>query len=226
MAKLSVYGIERYLQYSNQSLFTGLVFPSGIDRDTAINTILLESSEFECLYADADFLTEAIALWSAKYYYTFQKWAKGFSEDFSPIDNYDRHEEGENHEGSELKTTYGRKDTTTFGKKDTTTFGKTTTDTHEVSAFDSSGYQPKDKTTTTTANSDYVQASGSDSLQLSGSDTDTGKKNANYKVHAHGNIGVAKTTEILADWFNTYQNYNIYKMIADCFITEFCLMIY
>ena len=274
MAKMSIYGMERYEQYYDRSLFSGLSFPEGIDKDIAVNTILLDSSEFEALYPDADFLREAITLWGLKFYYTFEKWQHGFNQEFSPIDNYDKHEEYTTNEGYEDKTTYGKKDTTTFGRKDTTTYGKTdttthgktdtttygktdtttygktTTETHEVSAFDSSSYQPKDKTTTGTANTDSlasagtdtvattgtdtvagsgtdsIQLSGSDSVQLSGSDTINGKKNFTYKNYTHGNIGVSKTTEILADWFDTYEKYNIYKMISDCFVTEFCLMIY
>lgn len=199
MAKLTVYGIERYLNSQDRSLFSEVVFPEGIDKDTAVNEIILRSNDFEVIYSDADFLAEAITHWSKKYALTFAKWVEGFEAEFSPIDNYDRIEEWEDHEGNSNKTDYGRKDTTTFGRKDTTTFGRkdtttfgkkdTTTngktetithaktDTHEVSAYNASTYQAKDKnteggtTTTALSGTDSVQASGSDSLQLSGSDS-------------------------------------------------------
>lgn len=254
MAKMTVWGMEKYMNDEGLSLFTDLSFPEGIDKTVAVNECLLQSNEFEVLYPDPYFLKEAITHWGQKYALTFTKWVEGFASEFSPIDNYDRKEEWEDHEGNSNKTDYGRKDTTTFGRKDTTTFGKkdTTTngktetvthaktDTHEVSAYDASTYQPKDKNTeggtTTTAlsgtdsiqasGSDSLQLSGSDSVQLSGSDTITGKVNSNHKGWIHGNIGTTKTTEILSAYLDFYGEYNIYELIADVFCSEFCIMVY
>ena len=210
MAKITVIGMEKYLNTLGKSLFSGVTFPTGINRETAINEILIQANEFEVLYSDGDFFTEAVTQWAKKYALTFEKWVEGFASEFSPIDNYDRQESWEDHKGSEDKTTYG--------KKTTTTFGKTTTDTHEVSAYDSSSYQPKDKNTQTTANTD--------SDQLSGSDTITGKENSSHKGHVHGNIGVMKTTDILQGWIDFYYDNTIYKLIADTFVAEFCIMVY
>ena len=206
MASMTVEALERFLSRDGKSMFSNITFPSDIDKNIAVNEIIKESSAFEVLYADGDYMIEAVKLWSEKYYYTFQKWAKGFKEDFSPIDNYDRHEESENHRGEEDKTTYGKKDTFTNGKIET----------HEVSAYDSSTYQPEDKTS----------FSGNDSSQLSGSDTVNIKENSSYKTHVHGNIGVSTSTDVLTKWMDFYHDYNIYKMIADCFVSEFCIMVY
>ena len=206
MASMTVEALERFLSRDGKSMFSNIIFPSDIDKTIAVNEIIKESSAFEVLYADGDYMIEAVKLWSEKYYYTFQKWAKGFKEDFSPIDNYDRHEESENHRGEEDKTTYGKKDTFTNGKIET----------HEVSAYDSSTYQPDDKTT----------FSGNDSSQLSGSDTINIKENSTHETHVHGNIGVSTSTDVLTKWMDFYHDYNIYKMIADCFISEFCIMVY
>ena len=225
-AYMTIYGQEQWMNSLDDSLFAGLTFPTGINRDTAIDTIIEACGEFSCLYSDPEFNKEMITLWGKRYQQTFEKWVKGFSQDFSPIDNYDRSEEYSTNEGSENKTTYGRKDTTTFGKKNTTTFGKTTTDTNEVSAFDSSSYQPNEKTTTTTANSDSEQLSGSDSVQLSGSDTDNFKKNFKYSGRIHGNIGVTTSTDVLEKWTEFYKDYNLYDLIADIFVTHFCVMVY
>ena len=222
MASMTVEALERFLSRDGKSMFSNITFPSDIDKNIAVNEIIKESSAFEVLYADGDYMIEAVKLWSEKYYYTFQKWAKGFKEDFSPIDNYDRHEESENHRGEEDKTTYGKKDTTTYGKKDTFTNGKI--ETHEVSAYNSSTYQPEDKTSF--SGNDSSQLSGSDSLQLSGSDTVNIKENSSYKTHVHGNIGVSTSTDVLTKWMDFYHDYNIYKMIADCYVSEFCIMVY
>lgn len=128
-ANLTIMGLERYQQHFNKSLFSGVVFPGDIDKESAINEILLECGEFEVLYSDADFLTEAITLWSKNRYYTFSKWLEALEASFSPIENYDRYDEYTDTEG------------TTFngGVKNSGTVEG------QVSAFDSSTYQPKDK---------------------------------------------------------------------------------
>ena len=241
-AFMTIYGQEIWLNCMNDSLFKDLTFPEGIDKDIAVDTIIEACGEFSALYTDPEFNKEMITLWGKRWALTFSKWVAGFAAEFSPIDNYDRSEEYSSNEGSENKTIYGRKDTTTFGKKDTTTFGKkitttfgkTTTDTNEVSAYDSSTYQPNQKTTTTTANSDSdqlsgsdsVQASGSDSVQLSGSDTDIFEKNYKHSSRIHGNIGISTSTDVLQKWTEFYNQFNIYELIADAFVTHFCIMVY
>ena len=207
---LTVMGAEKYLNSLDDSLFAGVEFPEGIDRTTAINNILLESGEFPVLYSDLDFFKEAVTVWGSKYNLAFAKWVQGFAEEFSPIDNYDRYESWEDHSGSEDKTTYG--------KKNTTTYGKTTTDTYEVSAANASGYQAKNKNTNTTSNTD--------SDQLSGSDTITNKTNSSHTGRVHGNIGVMTTTDILSGWMKFYKDYNIYDIMADTFVREFCILVY
>jgi hypothetical protein len=194
MASMTIEAIERFLARDNKSMFAAITFPTGIDKDIAVNEILRASSPFEVLYADGDYLIEAVKLWADKYYYTFAKWQKGFAEDFSPIDNYDKHSEITTNEGSEDKTTYGKK----------------TTETHDVSAYDSSGYSPEDKVVT----------------DLSNSDTVTYKKNFKHTEYTHGNIGVSTSTDVLQKWMSFYSDHNIYQMISDCFITEFCIMVY
>ena len=222
MAKITVYGMEKWLNSQGKSLFDGVTFPAGIVKDIAINEIIIQSNDFEVLYSDADFMTEAVTQWANKYNLTFTKWVEGFASEFSPIDNYDRQESWEDHSGSEDKTTYGKKNTTTHGKTDTTTYGRT--DTHEVSPYDSNAYVGKDKTTL--SNKDSVATTGTDSDTLSGSDTVTGKENSSHKGHIHGNIGVMKTTEILQGWLDFYKDNTIYKLIADTFVSEFCIMVY
>lgn len=252
--KITVVGLENFMQSQGKSLFTKLVLPDEVDRDTCINSCILRANEFEVLYPDGDFFAEMVGLWSSRYQLTFNKWVEGFAAEFSPIDNYDRQEEWEDHSGSEDKTKYGKKEITdfghsedtTYGKSSDTTYGKTDTlqpgkiDTHEVSAFDSGTYQPKDRNTesgTTTdtlsgvdsvvlSGSDTLHWSGKDTVELSGTDTVTGKNNSSHKGRVHGNIGVMTTTDILAGWTDFYKDHNIYDLIAELFVTQFCIMVY
>lgn len=238
MAKLTVLGIERYLNYSNDSLFKNLVFPVGVDKNLAVNTCLLRSGEFEALYPDADFLKEQITIWGQRYYKTFTKWVEGFDAEFNPIENYDRLEKWtDSHDttfthGKKETITYGKDETTQYGKSEDVTNGKTVTTTNEVSAYNATGYSADNKSTssntgtdsTVLSGSDSVTLSGSDSTQATGSDRDAGS--ITHEARIHGNIGVTTAPEMLKQYTEFYKNFNLYDLIADTFVSEFCLMVY
>lgn len=95
--KMTLIGLYNY----DNSIFENLTFPVGVDKDLAINEILMECGEFEILYADIDFLKYQITKWGEKHYFTFEKWLKALAEEFNPIHNYDRYEEyTDTHSGS------------------------------------------------------------------------------------------------------------------------------
>lgn len=92
MAKLTIFGIEHYLNMMDDSLFKNVTFPASIDRETLINNIMLRAGEFEALYADPDFLKIAVETWGKKYSRTFTKWADALAVSYNPLENYDREE--------------------------------------------------------------------------------------------------------------------------------------
>lgn len=161
MAKMTLIGLYNY----DQTLFNGLTFPDGIDKDIAVNEILMKANEFCVLYTDPDFMKIQIGIWGQKHYRTFDKWIKALAEEFNPLHNYDRHEEftdGGSKSSSSL-TSANYSDTRTVDMtaertpnlRESSTENTTVTDgqmfpgTDEtsVSAYDSSSYQPKEKTT-------------------------------------------------------------------------------
>lgn len=82
-------------QYDNR-IFDGLVVPQGVDKETLINNILSESAEFEVLYPEPRFLSNAIAAWSAKELPVWEKLVETLHYEYDPISNYDRNEESTN----------------------------------------------------------------------------------------------------------------------------------
>ena len=78
--------------YDN-TIFDGLTFPAGIDKDTAIDEIIIRSGEFEMLYPDPNFIKPMITHWGKKHYRTFEKWIDALNIDFEPLYNFDRYEE-------------------------------------------------------------------------------------------------------------------------------------
>lgn len=88
-AFLTVMGLNNY----DPTLFNGLTFPAGINKDIAVDEIILRSGEFTVLYTDPDFMKLAIEHWGKKHYRTFEKWVEALAIEFEPLYNYDRYEE-------------------------------------------------------------------------------------------------------------------------------------
>lgn len=88
-ANMTMLGLYNY----DSHLFDGLTFPTGINKDIAVDEILLRAGEFEVLYSDITFLKSAIDHWGKKHYRTFEEWVRALAINFDPLYNYDRFEE-------------------------------------------------------------------------------------------------------------------------------------
>ena len=206
MAKLTLIGMYNF----DDTLFDYLTLPDGIDKETLVNNILLQSGDFEILYPNYDFLKMSIGAWSKKWQPTFERWQKALALEYDPLENYDRQEEwtdSHNMSGSDSGTSSGK----TEGKTGSLT-------TNRVSAYDSG-----DALTTR----DAVATNGTDETNNSGNfsnqriQTDGG----NHSGRIHGNIGVTTSQQMLESELNLGY-WNIYEKITDIFLTEFVLLIY
>lgn len=217
-ARMTMIGLYNY----DNTLFDNLTFPSGIDKDLAINQILMSCGEFELLYPNLEFMKFQIENWGKKYFFTFDKWVKALAEEFNPIHNYDRHEEFEDEHKTGQQT-----DRTSRGNAATangTTASNLNSTQRDVSAYDSASYQPKEKETGSGSNSASGNAITS-SNDIS-KDVSSGTENIKHKAHIYGNIGVTTSTAMLTEYTNFYKNFNIYEQIADLFVNEFCIRLY
>lgn len=200
--KLTTIGIYNYYP----SLFDELIFPAGIDRDTAINAILERSGEFEVLYSNPEFFKFLIGVWSKKHAWTFERYVQLYETQYNPLDNYDRHEEYEDNR-SNKNTNVARGNTNTTGSRD---------DERKVSAFDSSVYEPSNKD---------VESSSTNS-NTSGITNSTGEETLKHDAHLWGNIGVTSAMELFEAQQKLLNTYNMYDEIAGLFIDEFCVLVY
>ena len=163
LAKITLYGMTRWMQESEDDLFANMDLPDGWDKDILVDTILLHGAEFEVLYANPDFMKNAIGAWSNKWYFTLERWLKALSIDYDPLENYDRREEW-SEAGSRNKTESGTDSGTRQNAESRSNNSTTSTNTnsstanslysksehdstneHQVSAFDASTYQPESK---------------------------------------------------------------------------------
>ena len=92
-AKITLLGFYNWMDASGQDLFaefSGL--PSGLDKDTLKQNILLRGGEFEVIYSDPVFFQAAVRPWVKKWYRTIDKWIEALAIKYDPLFNYDRTE--------------------------------------------------------------------------------------------------------------------------------------
>lgn len=126
-AKLTLIGMYNY----DNTLFDGLQLPDYFDKETLVNTILLAGGEFGAIYPNADFMKQAITLWSAKNQRYFERLAVLMQEEYDPLENYNRQEKWTD-KGSGSSESEFENDSTSTG---------------QVSAFNSSDFENRDKST-------------------------------------------------------------------------------
>ena len=230
LAKLTMIGLNQYLlQMKDQTLFDLLELPEGIDKETVVDNILLEGGEFEVLYADPEFMRNAIGMWGRKHYYTFDKWIKAQALEYNPLENYDRQEDwtdtGNRGESSQARRDSGN--TRTFDNQDKRTLDTEVTTENTVSAYDSSSYQPSDKAETTNSGTDTVDYSGTikDEFGEGSSGQTTENKKDIHTGRTHGNIGVTTSQQMLQSEYEVAR-FNIVEQITDIFILEFTIPVY
>ena len=206
MAKLTLIGMYNF----DDTLFEYLTLPDGIDKETLVDNILLQSGDFEVLYPNFDFLKMSIGAWSKKWQPTFERWQNALSLEYNPLENYDRQEDW-----TDDREVSGSDSGSSSGSTSGTT-GSTTT--NKVSAYDSGN---------TLTTKDQIEVHGSDSTINSGEFSNT-RSETDGNTHSgriHGNIGVTTSQQMLESELNLGY-WNIYEKITDIFLTEFVLPIY
>ena len=166
-SKMTLIGMYNW----DDTIFSELLLPTGIDKDLFINSLLLQGGEFEVLYPDPRFMKNAIKIWGMKWFRTFSEWYKGTQAEWNPIYNYDRYEDArddgyrnysstntadytdkrtaalQDKHVTDLKedNTVDLQDKNTFGNTDTTSQIKKSETEHQVAAYDSATYQESSK---------------------------------------------------------------------------------
>lgn len=200
-AKITLLGMYKWMQLNDDDLFNGLTVPTGINKQTLVNTILTNGGEFETLYADATFMKDMIGLWSDKWQKTMDKWAKALAIDYNPLENYDRMEEWAD---NKLEHAIASDSSNQSGSGNVT---------NQKSAYDSTEYQNHDKADSTSSGTNNATAN----TVAQGSSTHGGR--------THGNIGVTTSQQMLQAELDVAR-FNLYNEIADVFLTELCIYTY
>lgn len=188
----------------DESLFDNLVLPEGIDKDTLVNNLLLDTVSQEVLYADPDIMKQAIGMWSKKELPVWQrlKDTLDIRGTYNPIYNYDRNEE----------ITNDHTKNTTESENHNHNNGT------DVTKVSQGSFNSNDLTQVN--QQDNILGSGNDE---NGKDTFTGDHT--FNAHLYGNIGVTTTQQMIKEELSI-DEINILDYIIDSFKNRFILSVY
>jgi len=244
--RMTLIGLYDY----DSTLFDGADFPEGIDKDLAVETILLRCGESPALYQSVPFMKMKISNTARKWYNNIEHMLKAINEDYDPLHNYDRFEEWTETDKKSETTNHSEtvKDTSKTESKETNDIESDKTGSsrdnvskstvNEVSAFNSNDYQPSNKTTESgqnnstdseaisTQSTNEQSGSGENNRDVKGDNKYETDNNLSHNAHLYGNIGVTTSQQMLESEIKLRQNINIYDVIAEIFFKELCIYIY
>ena len=204
-AKITLIGLDAY---SEGHLFDNLRLPEGIDKNILVNAILLNSGEFEPLYASYEAMVFAIGVWGEKWFDVFAKWKRALTTEYNPFYNYDLHSESEDNRDI---------NTTTNTTSNTESENHRTTE-NKISAFDSDTYQPNEK----------LQVDGTEKKDSAGKIKGKTDDDIKRKSHVYGIRPTMRShsmSELLQEELDVSE-WNLYEHIADIFAEELLIMVY
>lgn len=224
MSLLTVEGLYNY----DNTLFDGFNVPEGLVKQIAIDAILMRTRELEILYPDFTYMKNRITIWSNTYQINWKKLYDTTVLEYNPIENYDRMEDWTDNDD----------ETTTSDRDNTRNTNNTvkSTSTNEIM----NNVNVTDQNTAFNAGlADHAKqiTDGDTTEHGSITNTETGKDTENEKVNggrtgrhtrvgrAHGNIGVTTSQQMIQSERDLVI-FNLYDLIAESFIENFCLMVY
>lgn len=226
MQRLTLIGLYNF----DNTLFDSLELPAEYDKQTFIDSLLIEHGEKCILYSNPDFMKYSIGAWGRKWALELERIAQALKAEYDPIYNYDRYEEFTDNEGRKLTSTTnaGHKatDSPEFDVIHETNDNAVTE--NQTSAYNSSSYQPESKTivdggketaTTKGKTQDLAETSNS---KTDGAET----RNFSHKAHLYGNIGVTTSAAMVTEVVQQRYKYNLYGTAAKLFANELLIGIY
>lgn len=241
LSKLTIVGLSQF----QPDIWDNLNLPEGIDKEVFIDEVIRQGGEFSLLYPDADFMKYQIGVFSRKWYHNFERWITAYNFEYEALFNLDVkatiEEVGTNKEVSNKKGTSSN-DTNTSGT--TTNHNNTETSAHssgentntkQKAAYDSGSFQNTEKEISgSTLNSnggttENGNTSNNQTTNITGNTTEDATANQEHKIiteeYRRGNQGVTMSQQMLLAEYNAWRS-NIYVMMAEVFISEFCICIY
>lgn len=192
-ATMSILG----LYFQDPDLFSGMVYPDELDRDTLIDSILAECAELEIIYPDPEYVEKLITLWSKKELYNWRKLYDTTQFVYNPIWNVD---------GIITET-----ETRNLQNKYQQTENADNKNVNAKTGYNSGTFEAAEQDT------------GRTDIERGGESADTGSVTRETK--RGGNIGVTMTQQMI-EAEREVDKFNIYDFIVDSFKRRFCILVY
>lgn len=229
LSKMTLIGMYNW----DNTLFSNLSTPAGIDNSLLVDTILLNGGEFEVLYADVDFMKNAIGRWSNKWQRTMERWIAVLQKEYNPIENYDRIEDWT--DANSKKTNNDAIHSEGITRKETAVASDASVSSGEgdtenkVSAYDVSTYSPHDRADTSSKGTNNslgtTDAAGETNTNSIDSMKSDDISNGIHSGRIHGNIGIKTTQSMILEEIDV-SRFNIYDEIANLFLQELTIYTY
>lgn len=192
--RMTLYGMYQY----DHTLFDGVTLPEGMNKDLMVNQIIRQSGDLFPYYQVPPQVKLAVTEWFTRRKPNFEKLWDGFTAEYNPIENYDRHEESTETPNITHTLENSGEDSSTNEA--------------EVQGFNAIDYVPNSRT----------KSGGKSSTK--GKDIESGTRQ--YTSRVHGNIGVTTSAQMLEGELALRKGFDIYVLIAEEFETDNLIQVY
>lgn len=202
----------------DSTIFDSLTLPEGLNKTTAVEEIVMECAELECLYPSVPFFKRAVGIWSATMQSSFARVWSAVNLEYNPIENYDRQED----ETTTGTRQHSGQDVTTGSNSDTRTVSDSGSVQNKIAGFDASALVDHDSGTSSRNGTDST--TGTDRTELTHGEkiADAGTRTS----RTHGNLGVTTSQQMLESELDLVPRLNFYRYLAEEFKRRFCVLVY
>lgn len=213
-------------------LFDDLKVPDSVSKETVCNQLLVDTLEFEVLYADGPAMRRALGVYSETMLPSWTRYAEalGLKYDVLASDDRTRTADHAGTSGGTINRTNGVKGTTTRAPNLTTTGHNTGSDstTRDVTGFDSGTLRTAEKSTTALGTGNTITSSGTDTTTTDQTTTDNNisELHDGYKdtVTEKGRAG-RDPQDLIAKELTLAMDNAVHKIVTDI-RANFCLLVY
>ena len=240
---MNLQNLVDWAQYNEIDIFEGVTVPDPLDAETVKSAIMVRSGLMTPLYKEPRVFQSLVTHWFITKQWTFEHLIKIIQSEYSPIENYNRHEDSTitlsgtdtvDMEGGNTQTHSGT-DTTEHSGIDTTAHSGTDTTTEEISAENVGTYSPDSQSSL--LHGESIDLTHGESIDLTHGhtitdafedrkDTTTYGKIDTRESDIHGNIGVTTTQQMIEQDLELLRHFDIYGWIAEQFENDNMLLIY
>ena len=198
MAVITLNGLLNY----DPTVLDGMHIPNEIDRQTLQDLLLMKSWDLELLWPQPDFMKQMVASWSAGHLWEWQKLCDVKKLQYNPIWNKDVTD-------TEVIDRDTNQNNTGSGNNNANG-----TSTDSTNAFNAGAYTDREK------NENQTFSSWNDQRKA-----DEKQKTTRTYV-SQGNQGVMSTQTMMKEEKDVSMLFDVYEIIAEEFVSVFCLGVY